>query len=279
MAARIQNSKARPKTDGNKVVTVQNEPEVKEIMNKITKLSAKHGRWEVFADWVECSAIAISNSVDGMHYNQREETYKKIMSKYEIEERQIISSMFDLLVTVMERLQDERHYEDIMGYIYHEMGLNNENTGQFFTPGSICKMLGNIAIDEKAMKLIAQKGYISISEPACGAGATILGGIEAVVKMGGTPAQVSVKATDIDIKCVQMAYVQLSLYGVPAVVTHGNTLSMEEWQNWYTPAYIADGWYWRDAEAAGKVRQEIEVFRRASNPLYATMKDSWTKVG
>lgn len=42
-------------------------------------------------------------------------------------------------------------------------------------------------------------------------------------------------AQDIDIRCVWMAYIQLSLYGIPAVVIHGNTLTMETWSRWYTP--------------------------------------------
>jgi hypothetical protein len=43
------------------------------------------------------------------------------------------------------------------------------------------------------------------------------------------------------IRAVHMAYIQLSLLHVPAVVVHGNTLSLEEWGYWYTPAHILDG--------------------------------------
>lgn len=32
-----------------------------------------------------------------------------------------------------------------------------------------------------------------------------------------------------------MAYIQLCLYQIPAVVIHCNTLTMEEWSRWYTP--------------------------------------------
>ena len=35
-----------------------------------------------------------------------------------------------------------------------------------------------------------------------------------------------------------MAYIQLSLYGIPAMVIHGNTLTMEEWDRWYTPCAL-----------------------------------------
>lgn len=54
--------------------------------------------------------------------------------------------------------------------------------------------------------------------------------------------QLCVTAIDIDIRCVYMCYLQLSLYGIPAVIIHGNTLSLEEWSEWQTPAYILGLW-------------------------------------
>jgi hypothetical protein len=54
-----------------------------------------------------------------------------------------------------------------------------------------------------------------------------------------------VTATDVDPKCVHMAYVQFALLHIPAVIIHGNTLSREEFGRWYTPAHIMDGWTWK----------------------------------
>jgi hypothetical protein len=51
-----------------------------------------------------------------------------------------------------------------------------------------------------------------------------------------------VTAVDVDEKAAHMAYIQLSLLGVPAIVIHGNTLSLQEWSHWYTPAHIFAGW-------------------------------------
>jgi hypothetical protein len=51
-----------------------------------------------------------------------------------------------------------------------------------------------------------------------------------------------------------MAYAQLTLMHIPAVVVHGNTLSLEESDHWYTPAHILGGWNWklrRRFDAAG----------------------------
>lgn len=35
-----------------------------------------------------------------------------------------------------------------------------------------------------------------------------------------------------------MAYIQLSAIGVPAVIYQRDTLTMQTWQKWETPAYI-----------------------------------------
>ena len=42
----------------------------------------------------------------------------------------------------------------------------------------------------------------------------------------------------IDIRCVHMTYLQLSLAGVPAIVKHTNSLTRETWDIWKTPAFI-----------------------------------------
>lgn len=74
------------------------------------------------------------------------------------------------------------------------------------------------------------------TEPACGSGTLILGAIWVMQKQKFDFQHKSFfVAQDIDIRCVWMAYIQLSLYGIPAVVIHGNTMSMEEWDRWYTP--------------------------------------------
>ena len=45
-------------------------------------------------------------------------------------------------------------------------------------------------------------------------------------------------AADIDLRCVHMTYLQLSLAGASAIVRHQNTLTQELWSVWYTPAFI-----------------------------------------
>ena len=48
---------------------------------------------------------------------------------------------------------------------------------------------------------------------------------------------------DIDERCIWMAYIQCSLYGLPAIIQQMDTLQMKEYgEPWYTPVYIFDGW-------------------------------------
>jgi hypothetical protein len=54
-----------------------------------------------------------------------------------------------------------------------------------------------------------------------------------------------VTAVDVDPKCVHMSYLQFSLLHIPAVIIHGNSLSLEEFGRWYTPAHIMNGWNWK----------------------------------
>lgn len=49
-----------------------------------------------------------------------------------------------------------------------------------------------------------------------------------------------VTVVDLDQRCAHMAYVQFSLLPIPVVVVHVNSLTVEEYSHWYTPAHIMD---------------------------------------
>ena len=42
-----------------------------------------------------------------------------------------------------------------------------------------------------------------------------------------------------------MLYLQFSPLYIPAVIVHGNNRGLEEFDHWYTPAHILDGWNWK----------------------------------
>ena len=216
-----------------------------DILKMVNKLAYSRGAWEIFYDLVELSALCISNSIDKRHFKKREQQYLKTIRKYGPEHQKVFPEMFAKLILALEHEFQAGGFVDILGNLFHELELHDKYRGQFFTPQHICTMMGKMVFNENDRSILEQ-GYISVMEPACGSGAMILGFVQAVKDSGYNHSQqILVSAIDIDIKCVYMCYVQLSLYGIPAVVTHGNSLTMEKWSDWYTPAYVIGGWRWK----------------------------------
>lgn len=244
----------------------------KELISCIQKLAQKYSMWRVFEDFLAMAAIAVSNTVDWTHRKEREESYEASAARYDEKDRELFPAMMMHLVNEL-----ERHAEtptDVLGKIFHDLELHNKWKGQFFTPQNVCDMMALMSISADDEQ-IASKGYITVSEPCAGSGAMILGFAKAMKNRGfDHTSQMVVTATDVDLKCVYMTYLQLSLYGIPAVVIHGDTLALKEWSRWYTPVYMLDGWVWRQACGnIGKRYPEDEAIKRASEPAYAAIRD------
>lgn len=124
---------------------------------------------------------------------------------------------------------------DILGSIYRRLNLNNEWNGQFFTPDHLCRLMAEVTNQADSQEA-AQNCYVTICDPACGSGAMFLASVWAMIRKK-VDFQTSCLCVgrDIDIRCVWMAYIQLCLYEIPAVVVHGDSITMEEWSVWCTP--------------------------------------------
>ncbi len=226
------------------------------IIKLIQKFSYRHQTWQVFSDFVEMSAIAISNSIDWPQREKREEQYMSIISRYEPKEVEKFPELFGALISALEDELTGGGPGDILGQVFHSLELHNKWTGQFFTPVHICEMMGQIALGDYE-SIIDKKGYLTLSEPCAGSGAMVLGFAKAMQqKKYNYCSQMVVTAVDVDLKCVYMTYLQLSLYGIPAVVIHGDTLLVKEYSRWYTPVYIWDGW--ERKQECGIVTHSIE---------------------
>jgi len=222
-------------------------PYKEKILKTINKIGYAHSVWNVFSDFVELGALAIANSCADKkttEWETREKQYLEIIGKYRPEEQKLFAEMFADLVFALEyELTWSNAPVDILGALFHGLELHNKYKGQFFTPQHVCDMMGAIALGDSGDQ-INEKGYITLNEPCCGSGAMCLGFAKAMLDAEMNYCQqLVVLATDIDLKCVHMAYLQLSLYGIPAVVIHGNTLTLEEWSHWFTPIYIMYGWH------------------------------------
>lgn len=233
-------------------------------------LCTRRTLWELFSDFMEIMALCVSNSVDFVHIEERGKQLQELFRKYTDQERMALADLINLVGDAVEEKLAIGGPEDVLGELYETLDLANEWNGQFFTPPNICEMMGMMVGFEAEIK---DKGYVTVLEPACGAGAMVLGLAKGIAKAKlDYRTGLVVTAVDNDIRCVYMCYTQLSLYGIPAVVIHGDSLRMEEWSRWYTPAYMLGGWVWRQRCGLYDRRYaDDELIKMATQPMYAAL--------
>lgn len=216
------------------------EPE-KRMMKLMESLRYRHGVYDVFRDFCELSACAVSNAADWRMREKREAGYMKTVGRYTHEEAQLFPEMLSCLVEAL----DSAPPADVLGRVFEGLEITNKDAGQFFTPQQVSDLIGRLlapSADELSEK-VRRKGFITVQEPAVGGGSMVFGLCRAMTEAGlDYRTQMHVTAIDTDLRCVHMAYVQMSLLGIPAVVWHGNTLSLEMHSSWVTPAHIIHGW-------------------------------------
>lgn len=250
--------------------TAENEYET-DLLDKLESLEGKYSIKEIFMDFLNYSALYISNIYDGIHLKERYEKMENLLHKYE--GKVSLHSCLQSLTKAIQINQKNGNIRDILGTIFETIGLSNEYNGQFFTPENISRMMAKIMIGSK-LKELEKKPYITVCDPCIGSGRMLMAyanemqdlGYNYCINMAGL-------AVDIDMTCVFMSYVQLSLYGIPAVVIHGNSLLVEEWSRWYTPAYIWGGWLFiQHLSLTDKIPDDDLKLQKVQNEFVETIK-------
>lgn len=223
----------------------------KEFLRVFKQLTNRHRSWDVWRDFIVMYACALSNPVDKQHYNDREALYLRTIKKYNKQEQPLFPELAAHTVMALE----DNPEQDFLGSIYMSLNLGNQHNGQFFTPYHVCELMAEVTMQDSVLK-IEKEGYITINDPCCGAGATLIAGVHAAKKRlekAGYNYQnhILVVAQDIDMTVALMCYIQLSLLGVAGCVKVGNSLTDPITANdskenyWYTPMYFFPTWSMR----------------------------------
>lgn len=202
----------------------------------------------VFSDFVEMAALSVARAFEVHNPEHIDGQMKGIQKKYKPQEIERFGNMFGMLVMAMERYAQQGRYVDVLARVFNALEIQNKNAAQFFTPTSVAKLTARMSFDPvRAKETIEKEGYITCNEPAVGGGVMVLEFAEAMRAAGFNPSkQLLIYAGDIDRRCVCMSYLHFSLYGLPAVLDHADTLSLMAWQRWYSPVYVLDLWCFKD---------------------------------
>jgi len=128
---------------------------------------------------------------------------------------------------------------DFLGSVATQMEVLNAQIGQFFTPYDVARLIAIVSLEDSGA-IIRQNGFLTLQEPASGAGGMVLAAADTLAQQGFDPGlHMLVYATDLSPLCFHMTYLQLSIRGIPALVTHGNSLTLETFARAWTWPTVA----------------------------------------
>ena len=235
-----------------KPITTSEEAE-QEFLRIFSALSQRYSSWGVWQDFVFMGAAAIANAVDKRPgiWHKRENEYLSIAKKYKKSELSEIIQLFALTVTALTL----NPAQDFLGKLYMRLELSNHWHGQFFTPWHISELMAMVIAGEDLKERIAASGYISVNDPACGAGGMMLAFANVCVSQGvNYQESVLFVGQDVDPVVAKMCYIQASLLGCAGYVIIGNTLTepaegttlspsyKRPESLWFTPLYYLPVW-------------------------------------
>lgn len=256
----------------------------KEIVGLLRQVAHTRGIDRVWSDWVEICAIALARA-DLAQQEVREQRYLQVIAQYERTELDKLVQAFAHLVMSYELRVEAVDFGDVLGSTFMMLDMGNAGAGQFFTPYEVSRLMGGMMMgDGQALvDKVDAHGFIRVLEPACGAGGMLIAAAHALHDAR-LNYQLGMHATaiDIDQRCVHMTFIQLALLHVPAVVIHGNGLTGECREQWFTPAHILGGWNARlrrrEAEEDVRTRLQDSVATAQPDAFQGTADDDPSEI-
>lgn len=221
----------------------------KEILKIFESLRYKRDLWSLYSDFLEMTAIAISNSAERIavpgRFEKREQRYLSLAKNYDKEELLKMSEVFNLFVKLQDYNLESQGAKDILGGLLMDLGLGDKWAGQFFTPDHVANLMAKMAYRVEDFKAeIDKKGFVYASDPAVGGGVTMIGLVNAMLDGGCNPQrELFIECGDLDKRACFMTYIQLATLGIPAVVKNQDAITGETFDVWLTPAFYMGTWW------------------------------------
>lgn len=187
-------------------------------------------RWEVFSDFITLAASELDMA--RIRTPENIERSREICAKYSESDINNMHALFGLMICAL-----EAKFHDFLGAIFMELELGDDRNGQYFTPYNVQSLLARLLMPDFD-ETIRREGFVTVSDPASGAAGMIVAYAEVLLEAGYNPSeQMFGSCIDIDPIAADMAFIQLSLLGIPAEVVTGNALTMQLNRVRYTPVY------------------------------------------
>lgn len=192
---------------------------MKNFIKALEQVSYRHRPDRVFRSFATLAACAVSAGT-------REAEYISEAKGWEPDEMKRMATLFGVMV---EEMEAGPRFGDLLGQVYMEIAAGSKNWGgEYYTPRDLTRMMAQMIIGDVSKV----EKPITILEPASGSGAMALAAVEHIVSQGRSPGDVRVTCVDTSRVACDMCLVNMTLWGIPADVAHGNSLSLETWGRW-----------------------------------------------
>jgi len=230
-------------------------------------------RDSLFNDFIEIGALNFSIACDPVHREARSLRRDALFEEYDSKMLGRFLEAFEIVAELALSNIENGKIADLFGYLFFLCGLADH--GQEFTTTDLTRLMSDI--DMIHIKSLPDIGFVDLYDSAVGSGSTLLSGIETLMKKGLDPNRhIVALGNDVALRCVHMSYFQLSLYGIPAVIIQGNTITEEEFSKWYTPIYIKDKWIMRKPfSMKGGWSRADELLKITTVPYYGATLEAY----
>ena len=194
------------------------------------------GTYEVFRDFVD--VVLTTLDTDATPPTEIFEKYEELAST-DIDAGKRFSAALEAL---LEAYNDVNH--DVIGTVYERLEIQNESSGQYFTPQNVTELMADIltaadtdsaadSTDDDAMARLTMTDSDgdgdepgTVHDPACGTGRTL---IDAVLAADETPV---VTGVDKSVIAAKMTAINCAVMNVEAHIWHGDSLTLDMHQRW-----------------------------------------------
>lgn len=176
----------------------------------IESIAGSYRLSEVFSDFMQMAVCCFA-------MGRMEEQYLKVASRYKPEELSEFAKALAFMIKEYEAIScKDGSWGDLLGQTFEELNSSQQasNSGQFFTPVSICDLMAKMTEGEGT----------TVSDPSCGSGRNLIAHSRLSPNRR---LQTFYTGNDLDAQCVNMTVINMVMYGMKGVVIHMNTLSLE----------------------------------------------------
>ena len=197
---------------------------------RLVELGGGYSRmlYDSFDAWLKCSLMTLRQAANVFATGQMDDVIEAEILKIQngAKDWPRWAEAFSVLSVGL-----EVEGSDFLGKCFQELSLNDKTwKGQCFTPHEVCLCMAEMTMHDVGGPVDGRTLWLS--EPACGGGAMAIAASDVLKRKGFYPWHYHWHCVDLDWRCAAMTYIQMTLLGIPAVVVHGNSLTLEFFETW-----------------------------------------------